>query len=71
MMSPGFDGCILEIFWALFYGGIICLRDQDNDPFSHLHKADAAFLTPSVAAELDPAELPDLKTVGAIPFYLK
>ncbi|KAF2192164.1 nonribosomal peptide synthase GliP-like protein [Zopfia rhizophila CBS 207.26] len=65
LMSPAFDGSIHEIFSALSYGGSLILADG-IDPFSHLRKANAAILTPSVAKILDPDDFPELKTVYVV-----
>lgn len=61
-MSPGFDGSIHEIFSALSYGSTLVLRDN-SDPFGHLKRCNAAILTPTVAAALDPADFPALEAV--------
>ncbi|KAF2647173.1 acetyl-CoA synthetase-like protein [Lophiostoma macrostomum CBS 122681] len=61
-MSPGFDGSIHEIFSALSYGATLVLRaPSQKNPFSHLGTADAAILTPSIAAMLDVNDYPRLR----------
>ncbi|KAF2809436.1 BcNRPS1, nonribosomal peptide synthetase [Mytilinidion resinicola] len=65
LMSPAFDGSIHEIFSALSYGGALVLADG-IDPFSHLRKATAAILTPSVAKILEPEDFPELQTVYVV-----
>ncbi|ESZ95931.1 BcNRPS1, nonribosomal peptide synthetase [Sclerotinia borealis F-4128] len=62
LMSPAFDGSIHEIFSALSYGATIVLADGIH-PFSHLEKATAAILTPSIANILDPEDYPMLRNV--------
>ncbi|CAI6334286.1 unnamed protein product [Periconia digitata] len=53
VMSPAFDGSIHEIFSALSYGSTLVLGGS-SDPFGHLHKVNAAILTPSIARHLNP-----------------
>ncbi|KAF2490812.1 nonribosomal peptide synthase GliP-like protein [Lophium mytilinum] len=65
LMSPAFDGSIHEVFSALSYGGALVLADG-IDPFSHLRKATAAILTPSVAKILEPEDFPELQTVYVV-----
>lgn len=62
-LSPGFDGCVHEIFATLSHGATLVLRTEQDDPFSHLIDVDVAMMTPSVAAGLDPSEFPNLKFV--------
>ncbi|KAF1362625.1 acetyl-CoA synthetase-like protein [Lizonia empirigonia] len=62
-LSPGFDGCVHEVFASLCYGATLVLRTELDDPFSHLCHADVAMMTPSVAAGLDPTEYPNLQFV--------
>ena len=62
-MSVAFDGSIHEIFSALCYGATLVLS-CGGDPFEHLRKVDSAILVPSVAAVLNPADFPMLKTVS-------
>ncbi|KAH9864492.1 hypothetical protein J1614_010426 [Plenodomus biglobosus] len=62
-LSPGFDGCVHEVFASLCYGATLVLRKEPDDPFSHLGHVDVAMMTPSVAAGLDPANFPNLKFV--------
>jgi len=63
MMSPAFDYCANEIFSALLHGATLILRDAE-DPFAHLGTVDAATLTPSLMAALDPNAYPRLHTVS-------
>lgn len=63
-LSPGFDVCLHEILSALCHGATLVLRTDDNDPFSHLKSVDTAVFTPSVAASMDPASYPEIKTVS-------
>lgn len=62
-LSPGFDGCVHEVFASLCYGATLVLRTERDDPFGHLGHVDVAMMTPSVAAGLNPAEFPNLKFV--------
>ncbi|KAH7361348.1 non-ribosomal peptide synthetase [Pyrenochaeta sp. MPI-SDFR-AT-0127] len=61
-MSPAFDYCNIELFCTLLHGATLVLRDPD-DPFAHLHKVDAATITPSVLAVLKPDDYPNLKII--------
>ncbi|KAJ6156141.1 hypothetical protein N7497_005026 [Penicillium chrysogenum] len=63
MLSPGFDGCIHEILSTLCFGGSLVLPRGKDDKFSHLSDVDVATLTPSLAAELDPRDYPNLKSI--------
>ncbi|RAL08588.1 acetyl-CoA synthetase-like protein [Aspergillus homomorphus CBS 101889] len=63
VLSTAFDGAIHEIFATLCYGGTLVLRKDDRDMFSHIRDVDVATLSPSVAAELDPNEFPNLEYV--------
>jgi hypothetical protein len=63
MLSPGFDGCIHEILSTLCFGATLILPRGKDDKFSHLSDAEVAILTPSLAAELDPRDYPNLKSV--------
>ncbi|KAJ5493676.1 hypothetical protein N7463_009763 [Penicillium fimorum] len=63
MLSPGFDGCIHEILSTLCFGGTLLLPRGKDDKFSHLSDAEVATLTPSLAAELDPQDFPNLKSI--------
>ncbi|KAJ6039622.1 hypothetical protein N7499_004207 [Penicillium canescens] len=63
MLSPGFDGCIHEIISTLCFGGTLVLPRGKDDKFSHLLDAEVAILTPSLAAELDPRDYPNLKSI--------
>ncbi|CAG7962568.1 unnamed protein product [Penicillium salamii] len=63
MLSPGFDGCIHEILSTLCFGGTLLLPRGKDDKFSHLSDAEVAILTPSLAAELDPQDFPNLKSI--------
>lgn len=63
MLSPGFDGCIHEILSTLCFGGTLVLPRGKDDKFSHLSDVDVATLTPSLAAELDPRDYPNLTSV--------
>ncbi|KAK6820191.1 hypothetical protein RU639_007482 [Aspergillus parasiticus] len=60
-LSSGFDGAVHEIVATICFGGTLVLRKRDNDPFSHLTDVDVAFLNPSVAAYLSPADYPNLQ----------
>ncbi|KAK7540271.1 hypothetical protein IWX49DRAFT_507316 [Phyllosticta citricarpa] len=62
-LSPGFDGCVHEVFASLCYGATLVLRKEPENPFSHLGDVDVAMMTPSVAAGLDPSDYPNLKCV--------
>ncbi|OJD30965.1 peptide synthetase [Diplodia corticola] len=62
-LSPGFDGCVHEVFASLCYGATLVLRTEPDNPFSHLGHVDVAMMTPSVAAGLDPADYPNLTCV--------
>ncbi|KAJ6445344.1 NRPS-like enzyme [Purpureocillium lavendulum] len=62
VMSVAFDGSIHELFSALTYGATVVLP-SGSDPFGHLHSADSAILTPSLARLLDPEEFERLKWV--------
>ncbi|KAK8157457.1 hypothetical protein IWX90DRAFT_324270 [Phyllosticta citrichinensis] len=62
-LSPGFDGCVHEVFATLCYGATLVLRKEPENPFSHLGDVDVAMMTPSVAAGLDPSDYPNLKCV--------
>lgn len=53
-----------EILWSILTGGTLVLREDDRNPFSHLSKVDTVMLTPSVAANLDPTEYPNLRYVS-------
>jgi non-ribosomal peptide synthetase component F len=66
-LSPGFGGCVHEVFSALCYGGTLVLRKDDNDMLSHLHEVDTAIITPSVAAAMDAAHFPNLRQVWSPP----
>lgn len=61
-LSPGFDGCIHEIFSTLSYGATLVLW-PGGDPLTYLNSVDATMLTPSVAHVLDPNQFPRLKVV--------
>ncbi|KAI3211187.1 hypothetical protein CBS147311_823 [Penicillium roqueforti] len=63
MLSPGFDGCIHEILSTVCSGGTLVLPRGKDDKFSHLSDVDVATLTPSLAAELDPRDYPNLKSI--------
>lgn len=63
-LSPGFDVAMQEILWSITTGGTLVLREDDHNPFSHLSKVDTVMLTPSVAANLDPTEYPNLRDVS-------
>ncbi|UNI23721.1 NRPS [Purpureocillium takamizusanense] len=62
IMSVAFDGSIHEVFSALTHGATLVLP-SGSDPFGHLHTADSAILTPSLARLLDPDEFERLKWV--------
>ncbi|PYI24559.1 acetyl-CoA synthetase-like protein [Aspergillus violaceofuscus CBS 115571] len=62
-LSPGFGGCVFEVFGALCYGATLVLRTKDDDILSHLDQVDATILTPSVAAEMVPWQFPRIKYV--------
>lgn len=63
-LAPGFDCGIHEIYSALCYGGTLVLRKDDMDPYAHLDSVDTALILPSVLAELDPADYPNIKLVS-------
>ncbi|KAF9632962.1 hypothetical protein BFW01_g3825 [Lasiodiplodia theobromae] len=60
-LATGFDCCVQEMTAALSHGATLVLRKDPDDPFSHLGDIDVALVTPSVAAELDPAEYGNIK----------
>ncbi|KAL1622594.1 NRPS [Neofusicoccum ribis] len=60
-LATGFDCCVQEVTAALSHGATLVLRKDPDDPFSHLGDVDVALVTPSVAAELDPAEYGNIK----------
>ncbi|OJJ96433.1 hypothetical protein ASPACDRAFT_46595 [Aspergillus aculeatus ATCC 16872] len=62
-LSPGFGGCIFEVFGTLCYGATLVLRAKDDDMLSHLGQVDATILTPSVAAEMVPWHFPNIQFV--------
>ncbi|RAH47779.1 acetyl-CoA synthetase-like protein [Aspergillus brunneoviolaceus CBS 621.78] len=62
-LSPGFGGCVFEVFGTLCYGATLVLRAKDDDMLSHLGQVDATILTPSVAAEMVPWHFPNIKFV--------
>lgn len=64
LVSLGFDGCLHEILAALLYGATLVLKDE-NSPMSHLRHVDAADITPSMLATLDPKLHPKLKIVSS------
>lgn len=64
IMSVAFDGSIHELFSALTHGATVVLP-SGSDPFGHLHSADSAILTPSLARLLDPDEFERLKWVSS------
>lgn len=61
-LAPAFDGALLEVFSALCYGGTLILKDA-TEPFEHFRVADSLLTTPSLAAELNPEDYPNLKYV--------
>ena len=61
-MAPAFDGALLEVFSALCFGGILVLKDP-LEPFAHLRLVDSLFVTPSLAAELEPRDYHHLKYI--------
>jgi gliotoxin/aspirochlorine biosynthesis peptide synthetase len=61
-LAPAFDGALLEVFSALCYGGTLILKDP-REPFEHLRVADSLLTTPSLAAELNPEDYPNLKYI--------
>ncbi|KAH8696504.1 hypothetical protein BGW36DRAFT_274500, partial [Talaromyces proteolyticus] len=61
-LAPAFDGALLEVFSALCYGGMLILKDP-TEPFEHLRVADSLLTTPSLAAELNPEDYPNLKYI--------
>lgn len=63
-LSPGFDGCLHEILAALLYGATLVLKDE-NSPMAHLRHVDAADITPSMLATLDPDLHSNLKVVSS------
>ncbi|KAL1640184.1 NRPS [Diplodia intermedia] len=62
LLSLGFDCCVTEVFSSLLYGATLVLKDV-ADPLAHLSKVDAIVATPSLVANLDPADYPNLKVV--------
>ncbi|KAF9891445.1 hypothetical protein FE257_003911 [Aspergillus nanangensis] len=62
-LAPGFGGCIHEVFSTLCYGGTLVLRKDDSDMLSHLNDVDSALITPSVAAEMDSSQFPNIHFV--------
>lgn len=62
MLAPAFDGALQEVFSALCYGGTLVLKSP-TEPFEHLRVADSVDMTPSLAAELNPDDYPNLKYV--------
>lgn len=63
-----FDVCLIDIFSTLMCGGTVCVPDQDsrtNDLAGVINKFNVnwAALTPSVVRMLQPAEVPNLKTL--------
>lgn len=59
-LAPAFDAALLEVFSALCYGGTLILKSP-AEPFEHLRAADSLLTTPSLAAELNPDDYPNLK----------
>ena len=63
-----FDASVLEIFPTLFHGGCICMP-SDSDRVDNLEEyinnnnVDLVFLTPSIAAILDPTSIPKVHTL--------
>ena len=63
-----FDACLIEIFSTLMCGGTVCVPDQDsrtNDLVGVINKfkVNWATLTPSVVRMMQPAQVPNLKTL--------
>ncbi|KAF2157224.1 acetyl-CoA synthetase-like protein [Myriangium duriaei CBS 260.36] len=63
-----FDAAIQDIFTTLVFGGCICIvseeeRMNDLAPAMHRLRVNQAFLTPTVAALIQPEGLPHLKTL--------
>ncbi|OKL56190.1 hypothetical protein UA08_08442 [Talaromyces atroroseus] len=62
MLAPAFDGALQEVFSTLCYGGTLILKTP-TEPFEHLRVADSVDMTPSLAAELNPEDYPNLKYI--------
>nr|POF13497.1 nonribosomal peptide synthetase fmpe [Quercus suber] len=63
-----FDISVCEIFATLLFGGCLCVpSDEDRlsnmAGFIELAQVNSAMLTPSLAATLDPAQVPSLRTL--------
>ncbi|MGF0327427.1 amino acid adenylation domain-containing protein [Gordonia hongkongensis] len=69
--SPSFDAFVLEYLLAFTVGASVVYRHRDAvagaplADFMREHRVTHTFLTPTVLASLDPADLPDLHTVYA------
>ncbi|KAL6407445.1 nonribosomal peptide synthetase [Ilyonectria robusta] len=67
-VSPGFDVSVSEIFATLYGGGCVCVPSEQgklNNLNGEMRALEVthAFLTPSVAGQLNPSEIPTLKYV--------
>ncbi|KAF5020337.1 hypothetical protein F66182_7643 [Fusarium sp. NRRL 66182] len=67
-VSPGFDVSVSEIFATLYAGGCVCVPSEQgklNDLNGEMRSLGVthAFLTPSVAGQVKPSEVPTLKYI--------
>ncbi|KKK25307.1 hypothetical protein AOCH_002968 [Aspergillus ochraceoroseus] len=67
--SLTFDAAIMEVLGTLMLGGCICIPNEEerlNDIAGAMQRMNVtwAFLTPSIAAILDPSSLPSLKVLS-------
>lgn len=66
--SYGFDACMIDIFYTLAYGGCICIpsetaRMSDVELSMREMAVTHTFLTPSVAAQVNPDAVPSLQNL--------
>lgn len=66
--SYGFDACMIDIFYTLAYGGCICIpsetaRMSDVELSMREMSVTHTFLTPSVAAQVNPDAVPSLQNL--------